>query len=415
MWTAFVLVHLVLGAIDLTDSTHLPFGDVLFVYRFWMDYAAQHGVIVGIDTAWVYPIAALLPMAASAVFGSALYGFTWLVIVSVLDAVALFVLARHRPIAAWWWVGFLAALGPVAVGRIDAVTAPLAILGVIWLSRRPVVAAALLALAAWMKVWPVAILLAAVIALRDRSRVVVGACATTIVVIGGALLAGSGANVFSFLLQQTGRGLQLEAPVSMYWVWDSVLRTGWSRIYYDRDILTWQVAGPGTGLVATLMTPLLVLAVLGMIALGVRATLRGAPGLDLLPPLALGLVLALIVTNKVGSPQFVGWLAAPFILWLLRGASPLRGPGVPLLAIAALTQAVYPWLYTGLVAADPIVAALLTARNAAYIALLAWTVRAIWRLGAADSGVRGRRSEVTDDVHIPEDAAPLPGVTTRES
>ncbi len=59
-----------------------------------MDYAAQHGVIVGIDTAWVYPIAALLPMVVSAAFGSALYGFTWLVIVSVLDAVALFVLAR---------------------------------------------------------------------------------------------------------------------------------------------------------------------------------------------------------------------------------------------------------------------------------------------------------------------------------
>ncbi len=141
--------------------------------------------------------------------------------------------------------------------------------------------------------------------------------------------------------------------------------------------------------------------------------------LDLLPPLALGLVLALIVTNKVGSPQFVGWLAAPFVLWMLRGASPMRGPGVPLLAIAVLTQAVYPWLYMRLVAADPIVAALLTARNAAYIALLVWTIRAIWRLGTADSGIPGRRFDVAADVlpevRDPQDATPVPGVTTRES
>ena len=381
LWAAFAVVHLVLGVIDLTDTVHLPFGDVLIYYRFWIDHAAHGGALVGIDTAWVYPIGALLPMGLAYVFGPDSYGVTWLAIVTLLDGIAIAVLLRHRPAAAWWWIAFLATLGPVAVGRIDAVSAPLAILGVAWLTRRPVLASAVLAMAAWMKVWPVAILLAAVLALRGRARVVIGACACTILVLGAALLAGSGANVFSFLFEQTNRGLQVEAPVSTYWLWDSVLRTGWSRIYLDRVINTFEVAGPGSHLVAELMTPLLILAVLGMCGLGLRAVRSGAESIDLLPPLALGLVLTLIVTNKVGSPQFAVWLAAPFILWMLQGAAAFRGPGVALLGIAALTQAVYPWLYSGLLAAHPLVAALLTLRNIAYIALLAWCVREIWKAG----------------------------------
>ena len=74
-------------------------------------------------------------MAASLAFGPEWYAETWLGIVVLLNAAAFAVLlgdrrlARTRRIAAWWWLGFLALLGPIALGRIDAVTVPLALTG----------------------------------------------------------------------------------------------------------------------------------------------------------------------------------------------------------------------------------------------------------------------------------------------
>ena len=93
--------------------------------------------------------------------------------VVLLDAVAFAILlgtrrlARTRRIAAWWWLGFLALLGPIAFGRIDAITVPLAITGLLWAAGRPRVAAALLTIGAWIKVWPAALLVALVVASRN--------------------------------------------------------------------------------------------------------------------------------------------------------------------------------------------------------------------------------------------------------
>jgi hypothetical protein len=36
-----------------------------------------------------------------------------------------------------------------------------------------------------------------------------------------------------------------------------------------------------------------------------------------LPPLVLAITTALILFNKVGSPQFVGWLAVPIVFGLV--------------------------------------------------------------------------------------------------
>ena len=99
-------------------------------------------------------------------------------------------------------------------------------------------------------------------------------------------------------------------------------------------------------------------------------------------------VLTLIVFNKVGSPQFESWLIAPFVLWLVldrRRAWPLAATA---LAIAALTQAVYPIAYYGLLIAEPFPVALLTARNAVLVGLLVWSVVRLVRVPAAGRAVR---------------------------
>lgn len=398
-WFAFALVHLILGWIDLYETVHLPFGDVVHVYRFWMDYAAQQGVLVGINTNWVYPVGALLPMALAYVFGSDQYGLVWLVMVTALDAAAFAALVRRRIGAAWWWLAFLGALGPVALARLDTVTVPIAIVALLWVSTRPVLAGVLLGLGAWIKVWPAALLAAAILVLRQRVALLAGGALASVAVLGGALLLGGGSHVFGFVAAQGNRGMQLEAPVSAFWLWEAVLRVNGSRIYYDREILTYQVFGEGSSVAASAMTPLLVAAVALLLLLALRALRRGVDPVELLVPLTLGVVLAMIVFNKVGSPQFVTWLAVPVLLGLCLQPAAIRVHAALALGAALLTQIIYPWTYRELVAADPLPASILTLRNLALVVLLALTVRTLWSLhGAAER----RLADLTESALITE-------------
>ncbi len=147
-----------------------------------------------------------------------------------------------------------------------------------------------------------------------------------------------------------------------------------SYVYYDPDILTFQVTGPEVAAVIAVMTPLMAVAVLAVVALGVWRAWRGAGFATLYPPLALALVLALIVFNKVGSPQFQTWLIAPLVLWLVLDRRQARPLAVVALVAAALTQLVYPLLYWPLLHAEPWPVAVLTARNVLLVALFVWSV-----------------------------------------
>ena len=51
------------------------------------------------------------------------------------------------------------------------------------------------------------------------------------------------------------------------------------------------------------------------------------------------------------------------------------------LALAALTQLVYPYLYGRLLAADPFLVAVLTVRNIGYVVLLCWALHAVVTAG----------------------------------
>lgn len=383
VWGAFVLVHLALGLLNLY-ATGLPLGDVTIVYKFWMDQATAGGIWVGIDTVWVYPILALAPMIASTLFGPDYFGSTWLTMVMLLNAVAFGFLtgwgrSRVSLKPAWWWVGFLALLGPIALGRIDSITVPFALVGVLLLASRPGVAATLITVATWIKVWPAALVAAALIATRDRVKVLAAGVIGSAIILFGAVLLGAGTNVFSFITQQTGRGLQVESPVSTIWMW--MAAAGSAYVDYDNQILTFQVYGPGVDIAAMLMTPLLIIVVLAIATLGIVATRRGVAAVELFAPLALALTVALIAFNKVGSPQFVGWLAVPIIAGLVASAAGnghrFRTPAVITLVIAGLTQVMYPYLYTLLLWVNPLMLIVLTARNVLYFVLLAWAVSAI--------------------------------------
>ena len=369
LWATFLLVHALLVVLNLT-AQGLPLGDVTLVYRVWAENAAAEYVRMGIDVPWVYPILAFAPMAASLVFGPEWYGQTWLAIVVLLDAAAFAVLlgtrrlSRTRRIAAWWWLGFLALLGPIALGRIDAITVPLAITGMLWAAGRPRIAAL-------------------VVASRKRWEVVTATLALSAGIIGVSLLAGSGLNAVGFVVEQAGRGLQIEAPLAVAWMWQIAAGSTDVEVVYNREILTFQISGPGAEVAASATMPLMALGVAVVLALGIRAVRRGAAFGRLFPPLALSFVVVLMLANKVGSPQFVTWLAAPVVLGLVFGPRRFLVPAALAAAVALLTQVIYPYWYGWLMAANPGFVLVLTGKVALLIALLVWGIRALWQAGRA--------------------------------
>lgn len=393
LWAAFVLVHGVLILLCFV-APGWPLGDVDLVYAGWANDAAAGRSVVGIDTRFVYPILAAVPILAALAFGPGLYAATWLGIVTVLNGIAFaFLLGRGRNrralAAAGWWLGFLLLLGPVALARIDAITAALAIAAVLWVHTRPFWATVLLTIATWVKVWPAALIAALFVVSRERRPVLAAAIGTSAVVAGVAVALGGGRNLFSFVTEQTGRGIQIESPVAAIWMWQAALGIPGSVIYYDRQILTYQVVGTGTNLAIDLMTPLLVLFVAAVLLIGWRASRAGADPDRVFPSLVLALVLTLILFNKVGSPQFVAWLAAPVVLGLLVHGRAWRAPAVLALVIAALTQLVYPYLYQWLLIADPLMMTVLSLRTLLELVLLGWAVRELVdaRVGGPRDGI----------------------------
>lgn len=392
-WVGFVVVH-ILVAVSGWLLPSQPMGDVVLVYQPWSASAAQGGAIVGITEPWVYPHVALVPMLLAQLLALPLttllgaqsaYLVAWALLVTIGDLLAFAVLlgrGRHRArvIAGGFWALAILLLGPVGLYRIDAVVVPLAVIGGLWLVRRPAVGAVLLTLGAWIKIWPGALVLAAVVALRAWAQIAVAAALTAAGVIVLLLLLGAGPHLFGFLGAQTGRGLQIEAVAATPFLW--MAAAGSASIAYSFDILTFQVEAPGVGAVADALTPVMIIVVAAVVALGIWRARAGAEWHQLLPPLALSLVVALIVTNKVGSPQFQTWLFAPVVLWLVVDRARAMAPAVLTLTLSALTFTIYPVLYDSLLGAGLVPILVLTARNVLLLVLLAVSIRAMLKRSA---------------------------------
>ncbi|WP_223360102.1 hypothetical protein [Leifsonia sp. ZF2019] len=389
LWIGFLLVHLVIGALALHQGKGL--GDVYFVYKPWALMAAQGTEIVGVNADWVYPFGALVPIMLPLLLGADNYVGGWLTLVLLLDAAAFAALVvgrdRRRIVAAWWWLGFLLLLGPVAVGRLDSVAAALAIVGLLWLAVHERAAVVVLTVATWIKVWPAAVLVSAVVALKSRWHIVVVALVTTAVIVAVPLIFGAGMHLASFIAMQTGRGIQIEAPISTFWMWQAAFHVPGAAVYYDRELVTFQVSGAGTELAGSLMNPLLAITGVVVALLGVRALHRGTPYTRILPELSLAIVTALIAFNKVGSPQYVTWLAAPIVIGLVYQGKGFRTPAILVLITAGLTQVFYPFLYDWLLIPDPGLVAVLTVRNLMYFVILGWAIAALWRTRHAAEAV----------------------------
>jgi hypothetical protein len=405
LWFGFVAVHAWVSWLGMFGPGY-PLGDISGVYTFWAGHAYAGDFIVGITTPWVYPIVALVPILVSGTFGMDAYVPVFLGLVALVDAVVFwFLIGRRRDAlraaAAWWWLALLVCLGPVSLGRIDAIATPVALLGLLFVVSRPRAAGALLAIATWIKVWPAALIGAALIALRDRKAVFIGALITSGAVVAISLVLGSGLNILSFVTQQTSRGLQIESPAATAYLWQAYLGVPQVGVYYDDQILTYQVSAPGVEIVGALTSVLMALVTLALVALGIYGSRRGADQRTVLFALALAFTVELIAFNKVGSPQFMGWLAAPLAVGIAYGVREFRIPAVIALVLAALTQAIYPYGYEGLLRAEVPMLWIISIRNVLEFVLLGLAVRMLWRAvmpDALNGGVEQASNVLTDKV-----------------
>ncbi|UZN02904.1 glycosyltransferase 87 family protein [Cellulomonas sp. S1-8] len=400
VWLAFLLAHAWVAHVGLV-VWEWTLGD-LGMYRWWAYMAFIDGHWPVLDYEWVYPAGAIVPMVVAGFAGLAdggQYYLAWLVLVSVLDAVAVALLLRrpHGRVAALWFVAFIALLGPAGLGRLDGLVAPLTVVALLVALSRPRLSAALLTAGAWIKVAPGAAVLPLVLAVRRPVRdVVVPALAVCVVVVGTVVARGGGADLLSFVTAQRQRDLQIESilgtPFMVAGIWsDQVVRT------YDDQIFTFEISAPGARAVAEAATPALLVAVLAVTALlwwvrrraGERFWTDSAMRADFVVRGGLALTLVLLVINKVGSPQFVAWLAPAVAVALALGLPRWRVTAWGVLVVAGATQLTYPWTYNALVDdAAPGPTLLLAGRNLAVVALLVVVVRQLVRrpAPAADAG-----------------------------
>ena len=173
----------------------------------------------------------MVPIVAAAAFGHSHYMLGWFLLCTVLNFFALVALLRSRATPWGWqsaylWILLTAVLGPLIFSRVDGISAPIVVLGLVIASSRPAIASALLSTATWIKVWPAnGVVLALVVASKAQLVIAAGAAVSAVMVLG-VISRGGMANLFGFVQAQGDRGMQLEAPLTTPGLWQAVLDLG---------------------------------------------------------------------------------------------------------------------------------------------------------------------------------------------
>ncbi len=370
-----------------------PMGDLYFAYQPWANQVLQQNLLLGISVPWVYPYVAVIPMLLANLAWPGHLADAWLVGYAALMVASLAAFVLYKPtdaaalkrryLAAYTWVGLTVALGPVSISRIDSVSVLLAMLGALAIatgSRSG--AAAFFTFASWLKIWPIAMFVA--IAAHSKNwlkPVQIGAAISAGILFVGLVLGGNGA-LLSFVTGQVDRGIQIESPAATPWLIAAALGAIDAGNVYNQKLMTFEAFGPGTSELAFWLGPvqagaLLITIVLGFLAN--RKALTQHAQNNVIVWTAFTATLDLIFFNKVGSPQFMSWLAVPVVLAILLGAERWRAAVVIVFALSLLTWLIYPAIYGAILSAEFGATMVLVLRNLLELAAL---VYANYRLNA---------------------------------
>ncbi|HMR48262.1 MAG TPA: glycosyltransferase family 87 protein [Arachnia sp.] len=324
----------------------------------------------------------------------------------LLDAITTVALYRRaRPWAALFWILFTFFNGAIMWYRFDLLTSVLVAWACLGARRIPKAAGAFIGLGAAIKLWP-ALLIGPLLAPRPWSRTPTAGRSRLLgfAVVGfglalASLLVHGWERTASALSWQSDRGLHIESVPATPLMF---LRTytgleSWNIAMSDYNAL--ELSGPLVPTMLAVSTALTAGAVLLAVWCSWRLVRRyrdDDPECHAAATIAiLAVIAAMMVANKVYSPQYTLWLGGPAAVllvidtprWLRRHVAVAA---VTTLAVAATTQLSYPWAAQGIMAlpmGSGLETSVLILRNALLVALLAHTAY------LAGRATRGPRAE----------------------
>jgi hypothetical protein len=325
-------------------ASHLRLQDVNN-YDTWSHYLTSQHAIPGGES-WQYPPGAaflmLLPRLGPGTYGESFVGLMLLFDLAGLGLLASLGRRAGSYTGVWVWLLGMPLLGTFSVLRFDLVPAVIGIAALVVIHRRPNWFGALAGLGASIKIWPIILLFGE----WDRRRLIraCGVALATLVLVFGVSAISFG-DPASFLGEQSGRGLQEEAVASMPWHLQAIV-TGDGP---QRAIRfgAWEIATDNADAVAGLLKWL------GFIVLGAAALwwwLRAKAirtGRTHLAEAAVSrdfvftIVLLLVATSRVLSPQFMVWLLGLSAVVLTAGTARLARPAWLVLGATALTTTLF--------------------------------------------------------------------------
>lgn len=361
LWAAWSLTRLLL--VGLSMLTTNADGDVIY---YWWAYFGDDPT-----TMTEYPAIGTWPTAAVAWLSGGDLDLFYQIFVTFCLSVDLIFFGllqrgavtpqRWRAIrrAGWWWCLFGLAAGPVFILRLDLFPALAVAASAALLFSRPRAAAAVLALATTMKLWP-GVLAAGLVGRFNQAQTwhrlvaffgsLLGLCALTVVFQGSQRL-------LSPLSYQNVRGLQIESIPATFPMWLAFERQENFAVFYAPS-KSFEITGPYVPIALQLSSIAMILTVLGAVAVALWYFLRGGWHPYTTMAFYLAIIAALIVSNKVFSPQYIVWLG-PLMAVVLRSDAPpaasqrlhrLRSTTLAALAVlipiaAAIGTYIYPFQY----------------------------------------------------------------------
>lgn len=363
------------------------------IYQRWYACCLSHGAFPLADPMWQYPPgAAVVFWLPGRLAGSYVSNFLLLVVgCDLVITLMLCVRARRggSVAGAWCWVCGVPLLGAVTVTRFDVVPVALSVAAVC-LAGRGGSRGILTGAAAAVKVWPIALLAGTPPGQWRRDL------AATAAVLAGVCAVFGSATV-SFLAHQAARGVEIESvPATPLMIW---LHAGWHGTVAFR-FGAWQLTGAHVALAQDASRLCLVLAIVAvagwrlLIASG-RAWWRPEFAAD--APLAATLLL--LVASPVLSPQYLLWAIGLAAACLATGQTTQRPVALAVLAVAGLTQVIFPIGWPALVSGSAAVTGVLVARN---VILAAAAVLSCGRILRAGAPGRANPAPLTQQGGVPE-------------
>ncbi len=314
-------------------------------YDVWSHYLTTQRAIPDGES-WQYPPGAaflmLLPRLGPGTYGESFVGLMLLFDLAGLALLASLGRRAGNYTGVWVWLLGMPLLGTFAVLRFDLVPAVLGIAALVVIHRRPNWFGALAGLGAAIKIWPIVLLFGE----WDKRRLV-HAAAAALAVVGLIFLISAIAfgDPASFLGEQSGRGLQEEAVASIPWHLEAIV-TG-NAPHRAIRFGAWEIATDNADTVAGLFKwlNLIVLAAAAtwwwFRAKAIRAGQTHLGDAAVSRDFVFTIVLLLVVTSRVLSPQFIVWLLGLSAIVLTAGTTRLARPAWLVLGATVLTTALF--------------------------------------------------------------------------